>query len=154
MGGYADKLQQRAAGVLRSGEQVIAAVRTQPRGSTMGTAVGGLIGEAVAHRQAAKARAEAGAGLTAQTWPAGNSAVGLTEQRLVIFNYTALGKPKDLIAEFPLDQLGSVELEKKKVTANALRFHFTDGSTVEVECAKLEKTGDFVEAFQRVKAGA
>lgn len=153
MGGYADKLQQRAAGVLRPGEQVIAAVRTQPRGSTMGTAVGGLIGQAVAHRQAAKARAEAGAGM-AQSWPAGNSAVGLTGQRLVVFNYTALGKPKDLIGEFPLEQLASVELEKKKVTANALRFQFTDGSTAEVECAKMEKTGDFVEAFQRVKAGA
>lgn len=154
MGGYADKLQQRAAGVLRPGEQVIAAVRTQPRGSTMGTAVGGVIGQAVAHRQAAKARAEAGAGSLAQSWPAGNAAVGLTGERIVIFNYTAMGKAKDLIAEFPLDQLASVELEKKKVTANALRFHFTDGSAAEVECAKLEKTGDFVQAFQRVKAGA
>jgi len=153
LGGYADKLQQRAGGVLRPGEGVVAAVRTQPRGSTMGTAIGGLVGEAVAHRQASRAQAEAGAGSVAGNWPTGNSAVGLTEQRLLAFNYTAMGKPKGLIAEFPLDQLASVELEKKKVTANALRFHFTDGSAAEVECAKLEKTADFVEAFQRVKAG-
>jgi len=36
----------------------------------------------------------------------------------------------------------------------SVRHRFTDGSAAEVECAKIEKTGDFVEAFQRVKAGA
>lgn len=152
MGGYADKLQKRAAEVLRPGEGVIAAVRTQPRGTTMG-AIGGVVGATVAHRQASKAQAAAGEGSMAAAWPSGNSAVGLTAQRLVIFNYTAMGKPKDLVAEFPLDQLQAVEMEKKKVTANALHFRFVDGSAVQVECAKLEKTADFVEAFQRAKAG-
>jgi hypothetical protein len=153
MGGYADKLQQRAQGVLQPGEHVVAAVRTMPRGTTMGTAIGGLIGSAVAQRQASKAQAAAGGGSLAATWPTQNSAVGLTPQRLVLFNFTAFGKPKDLVAEFPLGQVQSVELEKKKVTANALRFGFSDGSAVEVECAKLEKTADFVEAFKRTKAG-
>jgi hypothetical protein len=153
LGGYADKLQKRAGGVLRPGERLISAVRTMPRGATMGTAVGGVIGTAVAHRQASKAQMEAATGSLATGWPKGNSAVGLTDQRLLLFNYTAMGKPKDLVAEFPIDQLASVELEKKKVTANALRFGFADGSSIEVECAKLEKTGDFVEAFQRVKGG-
>jgi hypothetical protein len=152
VGGYADKLQKRAAEVLRPGEGVIAAVRTMPRGTTVG-AVGGVVGETLAHRQASKAQAEAGEGSLAEGWPNGNSAVGLTEQRLVIFNYTAMGKPKDLVGEFPLDQLQAVEMEKKKVTANALHFRFVDGSAVQVECAKLEKTADFVEAFERVKAG-
>jgi hypothetical protein len=104
--------------------------------------------------QASKAQAAAGEGSSAAAWPTGNSAVGLTEQRLVLFNYTAMGKPKDLVAEFPLDQLQAVELEKKKVTANALTFRFVDGSAVQVECAKLEKTADFVEAFQRARSGA
>jgi hypothetical protein len=153
VGGYADKLQKRAGEVLRSDEQLIAAVRTMPRGATMGTAVGGVIGTAVAHHQASKAQTEAGPGSLASSWPKGNSAVGLTDQRLLLFNYTAVGKPKDLVAEFPIDQLASVELERKKITANALRFDFADGSSIEVECAKLEKTGDFVEAFQRVRGG-
>ncbi len=153
MGGYADKLQQKVGGVLRPGERILAAVRTQPRGSTMGTAIGGVVGAAVAQRQASKAQAAAGEGSMAAAWPSGNSAVGLTEQRLVLFNYTAMGKPKDLVAEFALDQLAAVEMEKKKVTANTLHFRFTDGSAVQVECAKLEKTADFVEAFQRFKAG-
>ena len=154
MGGYADKLQKKAAGVLHPGELVIAAVRTMPRGTTTGTAIGGVIGETIAHRQASKAGTAAGQGSLAAGWPNGNSAVGLTEQRLVIFNYSAMGKPKDLVAEFPLDQLEAVDMEKKKVTANALRFSFVDGSAVEVECAKLEKTADFVEAFQRTKGGS
>ncbi|HYH28175.1 MAG TPA: hypothetical protein VEA19_05300 [Actinomycetota bacterium] len=154
MGGYADKLQQKAGSVLRPGEQFVSAVRTMARGTTMGRALGGLAGEAIAHRQAKKGHEAETQGSTAESWPAGNNAVGLTQQRLVIFNYTAMGKPKDMVAEFPLEQVASVELEKKKLGANALRFGFADGSAVEVECAKLEKTGDFVDAFTRTKAGA
>ena len=153
MGGYADKLQKRAGELLGPGEMLLSAVRSQPRGTNLGVGIGGAVGAVVADRQASKARGAAGDGAIAATWPSGNTAVGLTNQRLMLFNYTAMGKPKDLVAEFPLDQVGSVELEKKKLTANALRFEFTDGSGVEVECAKLEKTADFVEAFQQTKSG-
>ena len=153
MGGYADKLQKNAAQHLSPGEQFIAAVRTLPRGSTVGAA-GGLIGEALTRRQVSKVQVEAGAGTQAEGWPKENAAVGLTGQRLVLFNYTMMGKPKDMVAEYPLDQVSSVELEKKKLGANAVRFTFADGSGVEVECAKLEKTGDFVEAFNRTKGGS
>lgn len=41
-----------------------------------------------------------------------------------LHNYTAMGKPKDLVAEIPLDLVASVDLEKKKVTANSLLFGF------------------------------
>lgn len=153
MGGYADKMQKRASELLGPNERLIAAVRTQPRGTNLG-AIGGLIGEAASGRQSKKALANAGEGSTAGGWPASNCAVGLTDQRLLLFNYTAMGKPKDLIAEFPIKEVESVDLEKKKITANALRFAFADGSGVEVECAKLEKTADFVEAFRGVKAGS
>jgi len=153
MGGYADKLQQRAGDVLAPGEQIVSAVRTMARGQTMGTAVGGVIGGAIAQKQAKKAHEQQTEGSAAANWPAGNAAVGLTPQRLLVFNYTAMGKPKDLVAEFPLDGLQSIELEKKKISANALRFTFTDGSAVEVECAKLEKTADFVQTFQDLRSG-
>lgn len=146
MGGYGDKLQSKAGHFLNEGERFIAGVRTQPRGTNLGAA-GGIIGTVASDRQAKKALAGATEGSSAGSWPSGNCAVGLTNQRLLLFNYTAMGKPKDLVAEFPVDQLASVELEKKKITANALRFGFADGSSVEVECAKLEKTQDFVDAF-------
>jgi hypothetical protein len=153
MTGYADKLQKKAAEHLNAGERLIAAVRTLPRGSTVGAA-GGIIGAALSGRQASKAEADAAAGSVAEAWPKENAAVGLTDKRLLLFNYTAMGKPKDLIGEFPLDQLTSVELEKKKLGANALRFAFADGSGIEVECAKLEKTGRFVDAFKEARAGS
>ncbi|HVM35075.1 MAG TPA: hypothetical protein VM784_07000 [Actinomycetota bacterium] len=153
VGSYTEKLQKKAGEVLRADERLLAAVRVQPRGSTTGMAVGGLIGGAVAGRQASKAQAKASEGSTARNWPQGRVALGLTDQRLLAFNYTAMGKPKDLVGEFPLDQLASVEVDKKKV-ANALELGFADGSAIVVECAKLEKVGDFVSAFQNVKTGA
>lgn len=151
MSGYADKLQERAGELLAADEQLIAAVRTQPRGTNVGN-IGGVIGEVASSRQSNKALADAGTGSMAGDWPTGNCAVGLTNQRLLLFSYTALGKPKDLVAEFPVKEVASVELEKKKITANALRFAFTDGSSVEVECAKMEKTQDFVDAFTSQQA--
>jgi hypothetical protein len=153
VGNYTDKLQKKAGEVLRGDERLLGAVRVQPRGATTGRAVGGLIGGAVAGRQAAKAQANAAEGSLARRWPQGQVALGLTDQRLLAFNYTALGKPKDLVAEFPLDQVASVQMDKKKV-ANALEFGFADGSGIVVECGKLEKTGDFISAFQNVKTGA
>ncbi|MFN2390221.1 MAG: PH domain-containing protein [Actinomycetota bacterium] len=153
MGGYADKLQNKAGEVLRPGEQLLSAIRAQPRGSTTGMAVGGLVGGAIAGRQASKAQAGAAEGSVAKSWPQGKFALGLTDQRLLAFNYTALGKPKDLTGEFPLDQVASVDVDKKMV-ANSVRFSFTDGSSIEVECPKLEKVGDFVAAFQKIKTGA
>jgi hypothetical protein len=58
------------------------------------------------------------------------------------------------VAEYPLDQVQAVELEKRKVTANNVHFRFVDGSSAQVECAKMEKTADFVESFDRVKSEA
>ena len=50
MGGYADKLQQKVGGVLHPGEAFVAGLRTMARGTTMGTAIGGLVGAAIAGR--------------------------------------------------------------------------------------------------------
>jgi hypothetical protein len=152
VGNYAEKLQKKASEVLRPDERLLAAVRAAPRGSTTGMAVGGLIGAAVASKQAKKAHEQMAAGSMASNWPAGQSAVGLTDQRILTFNYTAMGKPKDLTGEFSLDQINSIDMEKKKI-ANALRVGFVDGSVAEVECKKLEKTDDFLSAFRTIKEG-
>lgn len=153
MGGYASKVQTSAGDKLRPGEQVVSAIRTQPTGTVIGTGVGGLVGAAVAGKQAAKAQAQAGEGSIAKNWATGKFAVALTDQRLLTFNYTAMGKPKDLTSELNLDQVANVEKTKKKIT-NGVLFSFADGSAIEVECGKLEKVGDFVDAFQKVKGRA
>ena len=152
MGGYADKVQKSAADKLRPGEQVLSAIRTQPSGSAVATGVGGLVGQAIASKKGSNAQAKAGEGTIAKNWASGRFAVALTDQRLLTFNYTAMGKPKDLTTELSLDRVASVEKTQKKITHGVL-FSFVDGSAIEVECAKLEKVGDFVDAFQKVKAG-
>jgi hypothetical protein len=92
----------------------VATVRIPASRVDDGDGVGGIVGRAMACRQAAKAQVRAGEGSMARSWLTVNAAVGLTAQRTVLFNDTALGgKPKDLIAELPLDQVASVELEKK-----------------------------------------
>ncbi|MCA1703097.1 MAG: hypothetical protein LC808_07435 [Actinobacteria bacterium] len=150
MGGYADKLQKAAAGDLQPGENVIAAIRTQPRGASTGMAVGGALGAVIAGRQAAKGRQGLGEGALAQRWPTGRFAVGLTPNRILTYSYTAMGKPKEMTSEFPLSQIRSIELDKRKI-ANGVIFGFSDDSSAEVECAKLEKVADFVAAFQSAK---
>ncbi|MDQ4025400.1 MAG: hypothetical protein M3217_07910 [Actinomycetota bacterium] len=152
MGGYADKLQKAAEGILRPGERVLGAIRTQPRGTVMGTAIGGLVGSAVAGKQASKARAAAGEGSEAASWPASKFALGLTNERMLAFNYTALGKPKDVQHEVPLAEVVNVERGSAKVT-NSVTVSFADGSAIELETGKLEKVGDFVDAFKSAKGG-
>jgi hypothetical protein len=150
MAGYADKLEKAAGGVLRPGERVLGAIRTQPRGTVTGTAVGGLIGAAVADRQAKKARAGMSEGSIAASWPSGKLAFGVTDQRVLAFNFSAMGKPKDLKAEIPLDQVSDIRQGKAKIT-KAVQVEFADGSAIELECGKLEKVDDFIAAFKSAK---
>ena len=150
MGGYVNKLQGKAGEVMEPGERLLAAIRTMPRGTTMGIGIGGAVGAVVADRQAKKAQSQQGEGSAAASWPSVRSAVGLTDRRLLIFDYTFAGKPKDLIGEFPLDQIASVDIDKG--VTNKVRFSFTDGSASQVECAKLEKVGDFASAFESARS--
>ena len=152
MGGYADKLRPKAGEVMEPSERLLAAIRTMPRGTTMGTAIGGVVGATVAGRQAKKATAQQSEGSIAGSWPAVKSAVGLTDRRLLIYDYTFMGKPKDLVGQFPLEQVASVGVDKG--VTNKVRFSFTDGSAVDVECAKLEKVGDFASAFDQAKTAS
>lgn len=150
MGGYVDKLRPKAGEVMEPSEQLLAAIRTAPRGSTMGAAVGGVIGAVVADRQAKKSHAQQTQGSMAQSWPMVRSAVAVTDRRVLIFDYTFVGKPKDLVGQFPLSDITSLDLEKGVM--NRFRFTFNDGSSAQVECGKLEKVAEFQSAFESAKA--
>jgi hypothetical protein len=151
MGSYADKVRPKASEVMDPSEQLLGAIRTMPRGSTMATGIGGAVGSVVADRQAKKAHAGKAEGSTADGWPMVRSAVALTSRRLLIFDYTFMGKPNNLVGEFPLDQVASLTIDKGVV--NRLSFGFNDGSAIQIECAKLEKVGDFSSSFEQAKAG-
>lgn len=150
MGGYADKMQGKVREVMEPGEELLAAVRTMPRGTTMGIGIGGAVGVAVADRQAKKSQGQQAEGSAAKEWPAVRCAVGLTDRRLLMYDFTFIGKPNNLVGQFSLDQIASLDVEKG--VTNRLRFTFTDGSSAQVECAKLEKVGDFFSAFEGAKA--
>ena len=151
MGGYAEKLQKAAGDVLRPGERVLGAIRTQPRGTAMGAA-GGIVGAVATGHQGSKARAAATEGSLAASLPVSRFALGLTNERMLAFNYTALGKPKDLQVEVPLGDVVDVARGAAKVT-NSVVVSFSDGSAIELETAKLEKVGDFIDEFKKAKAG-
>jgi hypothetical protein len=136
---------------MESGERLLAAIRTMPRGTTMGIGIGGAVGAVVADKQAKKAQGQQVEGSDAKEWPSVRSAVGLTDRRLLIYDYTFMGKPNNLVGQFRLDRIASLDLEKG--VTNRVRFNFADGSAAQVECAKLEKVGDFVSAFESAKAG-
>lgn len=151
MGGYADKLQAKAAGVMEPGESILSAIRTMPSGTTMSVGIGGAVGAVVSDRQAKKAQTGQTEGSMAAEWPAMRCAVGLTDRRLVMFDYSFSGKPKDLVGQVKLSDVASVTVNKG--VTNKVLFSFNDGSAAQVECAKLEKVGDFVAAFDKVKSG-
>ena len=152
MGDYGEKIQAKAQGVLESDERVVAAIRTSPVGATAAAGVGGLVGGLVAARQAKKGGGEQPPGSAAASWPPVRCAIGLTDRRLLIYGFTALGQPRDVLAEFPLDQLASIEIDKGFM--NKVRFSFVDGSAARVECGKVEKVDNFATAFQNIKTGA
>ncbi len=150
--GYTEKFADQVKGSLRPGERVLAALRAQPPGSTLAMGIGGLAGAAVASKMAKNAKEAGAAGAMASAWPNGQCGVGLTDQRLILFNFSMMGKAKDLVAEYPIEQVTSIEQEKKKIT-DAVRFSFADGSAIQVEVKKLEKTEEFTGAFGTTKRG-
>lgn len=154
MAGYVDKLQKAASDELRPGDIMLAGIRAQPRGTAAASGVGGLLGAGIAHLQTKKARAGTGEGSMASNWPAAAFALGFTDQRLLAFKRSALlGRPKDLQAEVPLDQVADVRTEKGALMRK-VHVAFVDGSSIALECGKIEKVEDFISAFTTAKAAA
>ena len=118
----------------------------------MAMGLGGVVGMAVADRKAKKAKQQEAEGSAAAGWPAVRSALGLTDRRLLVFDYTPMGKPKNLVGQVGLDQVASLSVDRG--ITNRLTFEFGDGSAVKLDCAKIEKLDDFLTAFESVKPGA
>ena len=162
---FAKKIEKHRDQDLHPGETIQAAVIGQPSGSfgrQMGVQLGGVIGAVAAERRNKK-RAEAAAdeaaatgapdegGLAAQV-PGGEAIVlGLSVQRLLVFGHSKLsGRPTDLKAAFPIDQVESVSSEKKKLTSS-MAVRFSDGSAIDFEIVRPAKPGPFVDAFAALK---
>ena len=109
-------------------------------------AVGGLVGAAVGQALGGKT-GEVEAGSMADSFPQLRQAIlAVSNQRWLLFEQSAIsGNAKSIAAQWPLDAIRSVELEKGKMT-HQLCIHFADGSAAQVEAVKAAKPEKLIEA--------
>jgi hypothetical protein len=164
MGDYSEKLAKHAAGVLQRDEHLLAGVRAMAKGHTKGAAAGGLGGAVGAlaagalQKRSARKQTEQTSGLAAMFPKDPMVAIGVTDQRLLVFQRSQMtGGSKDLQAEFPLARVASMTRTQSRVMLQKIPgvlVAFDDGSSIELEIAKLDKPDRLLEAFQRAKGAA
>jgi len=145
------KMNKHGMHLLNAGETVESAVPTQSAGSMNGTVsrqLGGIVGAAV---NAAVSRNKDGgaapAGL-AESIPSSNAVYVITDQRLAVITYTAMGaKPKDLVASYDYGQIAGVEMKKGKL-ASTISLTFNDNSVGVFEIPRMGKPDKFVDALE------
>lgn len=157
---FAKKIEKHRSSDLHAGESIEAAMFVQPVGSfgrQMGIQLGGVVGAVAASRAGKKRESEAeeseapeGGGLAAEI-TVSPAVIGLSAQRLLVFGHSKLsGRPSDLDASYPIQDVESVTTEKKKLSS-ALEIRFADGSVAQFEVVRPGKPAPFVEAFTRLK---
>lgn len=144
------KIHKKSANLLNPDEEVLGATVISPVGQFKKTvafgAVGGLVGAAVGQAIGGKAEAPAG-GTMAEAFPAAKQAIfARSNQRWVLFEQSLMsGAAKDVLAQWPLDQIQGLQLEKGKLTSR-IDIQFSDGSVAQVEAVKGARPDRFVEA--------
>jgi hypothetical protein len=153
---YLKKLAKHCSEHLAADEQFEGALFARPAGTisrSVGFGAAGLAGAVVSER-AAKKRREGHEGATdegsAAAFPAGDVALGLTHRRMLVFKHSQVsGKPKEMLAEYPLDQVAGMSQEKRKLH-RSFHLHFVDGSLVDLDVVKMAKPEEFIDAFGRL----
>jgi hypothetical protein len=155
---FVKKVMKHCSSDLHPGETVEGAVFAQPAGSfgkQVAFGVGGVVGSAVAGKVAKKRAGEhegADDGGTAASFPAGDVVLAVTANRFLVFGHAKMsGKPKELKAEYSLDQISEITVDKRKMHYSMV-VRFSDNSVVDLDAVKMAKPGKFVDALARVKA--
>jgi len=156
---FTKKVIKYCSGDLHPGETVEGAVFGQPAGSfgrNVAFGAAGLAGRVVADKAAKKRKEEHGGateGGMAASFPPGSVVLAVTPMRFLIFEYGQMGgKPKGLLAEYPLAQIHEITQEKRKMH-RSLQIRFSDNSVVDLDVVKMAKPDRFVEAFGKIKGG-
>ncbi len=140
------KKVEKAAGKLGIDEPVAAACTTNPAGTMkkmLSRELGGVLGSAIA---GSNATADPETGMASQ-FPNGQHFLVLTDERLIITSVSLMsGKPKEIVAEWPRDQVVAIQVEKGRMAA-PLTVAFADGTAVQVEGAKGTDPGSVAAAF-------
>jgi hypothetical protein len=147
------QLKEEARPFLEPGEEIVASIVAQPRG-TSNSKVGGLAPQAIGSAWAGKSRkgaAEAGLELT------NPMALALSDRRLLVFGIekSAMGKPtgvKELVSAVPIAEVDSISVKRllvgKTMTASA------NGADAKLEIGAGQDAKGLAEQFERAKAGA
>lgn len=137
-----------------AGETVLAACTTNPSGTMkrmMAKELVGIVGAIAADRTTKDA--PEGGGL-AEDFPSGQHYLILTDQRLLVTSVAAMsGKPKELKAEWPIDDIAAIGAEPGKL-AIPLSIAFADGSAVQLEGARGTGADTVPGAFQELTGAA
>ncbi|MEM7324004.1 MAG: hypothetical protein AAF531_13025 [Actinomycetota bacterium] len=116
-------------------------------GGLVGAGLGVSVGEQLAKRRRAENQEAGDAGIAAD-FPGENVVLGLTETRLVVFSHsTMMGKPKNLIADYPLDDIAAMDIHAAKALHKKVRLFFTDESAVDFDAPKASQVDDFCVAL-------
>ena len=149
MFGKDGKLTESVAGLVGPGEDVLAAVAVQPKGSGNATAVGGIAGSMIGGRGRKETRESSErTGIEVPRW----AALAVTRQRLLILKMNAMGtKADEIVSEVPIAEVESIVVSKsmlrRQVTLNAR------GGTFEFEAHKSTPVERLTEALDQARAG-
>lgn len=151
---FTKKVIKQRSEVLAPGETCLGATYAMPGGRfgrMLGFGVAGAVGTIVAD-QASRRRAEEhgealGAGLAGRLTEGSDAVIAVTDRRLLFFAFKKMkGDPGDLVAEYTLDEVASIETERKKLSV-ALLITFADGSVADFDAQKMAKPDALVSGF-------
>jgi len=147
------QLKEEARSFLEPGEEILASIVAQPRG-TSNSKVGGLAPQAIGSAWAKKSREGAEASGLTLTNP---MALALSNKRLLVFGIekSAMGKPKgvkELVSAVPIGEVESVSVKRllvgKTLTVSA------NGYEAKLEVGAGQDAKGLAEQFERAKAAA
>ena len=152
---FVKKIKKARADDLADGEELLAATVGQPMGTFSRQALGGIVGvlaaKKVADRKLATLDGAGDSGIAATVPGNQQLVIGVTDRRVLFYIQGVMsGTPKELAAAIDLSNVHEMSLEKHKMTS-ALTIRFSDNSARMLECVKMAKPQDVVDAFNRLK---
>ncbi|RJQ48048.1 MAG: hypothetical protein C4534_00225 [Gaiellales bacterium] len=149
MGKTAKKLAKLARGELEPGEEIIAGLRVNLKGTALGTGLavglGGIGGIALGSKLMSRGQenaADAGIEFSQQM------SFGLTDRRIIIWKRSpASGKTKEVIGSIPLEEIEGVSFQPGKL-GDRLTLVLSGGRELTLEAARVDKGQEFADRLQ------
>jgi len=146
---YTDKIAKQAVDLLPDGETVRRAVIANPTGGFMDSVNSGSAAVVWAALRAKEISDEVreGGGVAA-TVPRCNAYLTVTNERLVIFDLTKMGKLKSVIAAFSPAEIDTLQADQRNRNTADLLIGFPDGSACVYAVIQKQDAAGFVAEFE------